>query len=87
MQIRFPMCTVTSVDSFTSKNGTPCASVQWFDMVEGKVYKTMVFGEDTLMLNGLQNGAQCSIVMNVQASRRDSSIELYLAGVHAPDAA
>lgn len=85
MQIKFPVCSIIGVETFTSKKGTECGVLRWYDLIEGKVYRTMVFGDDVLMLNGIASGAQCSVVMNVQPSRRDDSIELYLAGVYAPE--
>lgn len=86
MQVRFPVCSVIGVDVFTSKKGTRCGVLRWFDLMEGKVYRTMCFGDDVSLLEGVQSGVQCSVVMDVQPSRRDDTIELYLAALAPADA-
>lgn len=84
MQIIFPMCQAIGVDKFTSKKGTKCGVLRWYDQTEGKVFRTMVFGDDCEKLNGLESGMACSIVMAVTASRRDDTIELVLDRIAAP---
>lgn len=86
MQVTFPQCSIIGCETFTSKKGTECGVLRWFDLLEGKAYRTMVFGEDCLMLNGVGSGMQCSVTLNVQPSRRDDTIEMYLSKVGASDA-
>lgn len=84
MQVIFPVCQAIGVETFTSKKGTECGVLRWYDTTQGKVFRTMVFGEDVLKLSGLEPGMACSIVLNVTASRRDDSIELTLDHIDAP---
>lgn len=81
MVITFPFCKVLGVESFTSKKGTACGVLRFFDQTEGMVYRTMVFGEDVGKLAGVQQGQEASVSLAVQGSRRDDSIELYLSEV------
>ena len=85
MQVKFPVCSVIGVERFTSKRGTACGVLRWYELMEGKVYRTMVFGDDVQMLNGVESGMQCSVTLSVQPSRRDDTCEVYLACVDAPD--
>lgn len=85
MVVTFPVCQVIGVERFQSKKGTPCGVLRWYDQMEGKVYRTMVFGDDVGMLNGIETNMQVSISLQVQGSRRDDSIELYLSYVGTPD--
>lgn len=84
MQITFPVCQCIGRETFTSKKGTACGVLRWYDQMEGKVYRTMVFGDDCAKLEGLDANMACSIVLNVTASRRDDSIELTLDHIDAP---
>lgn len=86
MQVSFPMCNVIGVEQFTSKKGTRCGVLRWFDLAEGKVYRTMVFGDDCSLLDGIQNGDAVTIELSVQPSRRDDTAEVYLSFVGAKDA-
>lgn len=85
MVVKFPVCQVIGVERFNSKKGTACGVLRWYDQMEGKVYRTMVFGDDVAMLNGIENNMQVSISMLVQPSRRDDTVEMYLSFVGAPD--
>lgn len=87
MVVKFPVCQVIGVERFNSKKGTPCGVLRWYDQMEGKVYRTMVFNDDLVYLNGVEPNMQVSISLAVQGSRRDDTIELYLCGVSAPDVA
>lgn len=84
MQITFPVCQCIGVDTFTSKKGTACGVLRWYDQMEGKVYRTMVFGDDCQKLKGLEPSMSCSVVMSVTGSRRDDTIELVLDHIAAP---
>lgn len=84
MQVTMPTCAIIAVEQFTSKKGTRCGVLRWFDQLEGKVYRTMCFGDDVAMLDGLGSGMACSVGLNVQPSRRDDTAEVYLAFVAAP---
>lgn len=81
MQVTFPVCSVIGVERFQSKKGTQCGVLSWFDLTEGKVYRAMVFGDDVSILNGIENGVQCSVTLEVRPSRRDFNVEVYLVGV------
>ena len=52
--------------------------------MEGKVYRTMVFGDDVQLLNGVESGMQCSVTLSVQPSRRDDTCEVLPSLVLAP---
>lgn len=84
MQVIFPACQAIGVETFVSKKGTTCGVLRWYDATQGKVFRTMVFGDAVEKLNGLESGMACSIVLNVTASRRDDSIELTLDHIDAP---
>lgn len=86
MIVKFPVCQVIGVDRFNSKKGTACGVLRWYDQMEGKVYRTMVFNDDVALLNGVETNMQVSVSLAVQGSRRDDSIELYLCEISAPDA-
>lgn len=81
MQVTFPACQVIGTERFTSKKGTPCGVLSWYELTEAKVYRAMVFGDDVALLNGVENGQQCSVTLEVRPSRRDFNIEIYLVGV------
>lgn len=87
MQVTQPMCSIIQVDSFVSKKGTRCGVLRWFDQMEGKVYRTMVFGDDVAKLDGLGVGMACSVGLNIVPSRRDDTAEVYLAFVAGPESA
>lgn len=84
MQITFPACQCIEKSEFTSQKGTRCGVLRWYDQLEGKIYRTMVFGDDCGKLAGLEPSMACSVVMNVTPRRRDDTIELYLERVDAP---
>lgn len=84
MQVTFPSCQVIGVERFQSKKGTQCGVLSWYELMEGKVYRAMVFGDDCAVLNGVENGMQCSVTLEVRPSRRDFNVEVYLVAVGTP---
>lgn len=81
MQINMPACSVIATDDFVSKKGTRCGVLRWFDLTEGKPYRTMVFGDDCDKLKGLVEGEQVSVLLDLRGSRRDDTVEVYLSSV------
>lgn len=81
MQVTIPACQVIGVERFQSKKGTQCGVLSWFDLTEGKVYRAMVFGDDVAILNGVENGIQCTVTLEIRPSRRDFTVEVYMVGV------
>ena len=71
MQVKFPVCSVIGVERFTSKKGTACGVLRWYELMEGKVYRTMVFGDDVQLLNGVEwHAVLCHAVRATQPPRR-----------------